>query len=235
MKPLPWSHSALSDFLNCPKAYYEKRVAKSVVDPPNDAGRAGDFVHKAFEAYLRDGTPLPSTYPEDIREWPQGIKPPAAYQSYLNALAASSGTMYVECKYAINAQLQPVDFFDPDVWCRVIIDVLHVNGESARIIDHKTGKRKNDTRQLKLNALLVFIHHPQVQVVKTGYAWLRDADIATETYVSVNQAQLWEEFMPDLVRYNTAFKQETFVAKPSGLCNGWCPVTSCEYWKPKRR
>jgi hypothetical protein len=235
MKPLPWSHSALSDFLNCPKAYYEKRVVKSVEDPPNDAGRAGDFVHKAFEAYLRDGTPLPSTYPEDIRDWPVGIKPPAAYKDYLDALATSSGEMFVECKYAINAKFEPVDFFADDVWCRCILDVLHINGEMARIIDHKTGKRKHDTRQLKLNALLVMIHHPKVQVVKTGYAWLKDVDIDVETYVRVDEAQLWNDFMPDLVRYKTAYKQEMFVAKPSGLCNGWCPVTTCDFWKPKRR
>lgn len=234
MKPLPWSHSALSDFNNCPKAYYHKRVAKDVVDPPNDAGLAGDFIHKAFEAYLMAGTPLPAVYPNHIREWPEGIKPPAFYKEYLDALLASSGQIYVEGKYAINAKFEPVDFFADDVWCRGILDVLHLNGAKARILDHKTGKRKQDTRQLKLNALLVFIHHPEVQVVKTGYMWLKDMVLDTETYIRADESALWDEYMPDLTRYRTAFKQEVFVPRQSGLCNGWCPVRQCEFWRPKR-
>lgn len=234
MKPLPWSYSALSDFLNCPKAYYEKRVAKSVEDPPNDAGLAGDFMHKAFEAYLRNGTPLPKGYPENIRDWPEGIKPPAHYKEYLDAILSSSGDMYVEQKYAINSAMEPCDFFDADVYCRAILDVLHINGQRARVLDHKTGRRKQDTRQLKLNALIVMIHHPEVMVVKTGYAWLKEERIDIESYVRSNEAELWDDFMPDLTRYKTAFRQEIFVARPSGLCNGWCPVTSCEFWKPKR-
>lgn len=234
MKPLAWSHSALSDFINCPRAYFHKRVAKDVEDPPNDAGLAGDFVHKAFEAYLRDGTPLPSEYPEDIREWPTGIKPPSAYADYLDALKGSSGEMHVECKYAINEKMEPCDFFAEDVWCRGILDVLHIDGDRARILDHKTGKRKQDTRQLKLNSLLLFIHHPEVNTIKTGYAWLKDNAIDVETYTREEEATLWQEFAPDLVRYRTAYRQEMFVPKTSGLCNGWCPVTKCEFWKPKR-
>lgn len=235
MKPLPWSHSALSDFLNCPKAYYHKRVLKDVVDPPNDAGLAGDFIHKAFEAYLKNGTSLPSHYPDDIREWPSGIKPPSAYQAYLDRLRQGSGTMYVECRYAINRKFEPVDFFAPDVWCRGILDVLNINGAKARILDHKTGKRKYDTRQLKLNAMLVFIHHPEVLVAKTGYVWLKDGAVDAHTFIRDNEADLWSEYMMDLTVYNNAFKQEMFVPRQSGLCNGWCPVKQCEFWKPKRK
>lgn len=234
MKPLPWSFSALSDFLNCPKAYYRKRVAKDVLDPPNDAGLAGDYVHRAFEDYLNNHTPLPTTYPDDIKDWPSGLKPPAAYEDYLNAIAAHPGQMLVECKYAITKDMVPCEFLADDVWCRCIIDVLCIDGQTARVIDHKTGKRKHDTRQLKLCALMVFIHHPEVQIVQTGYAWLKDEAIDRETYVRVNEAELWQEFLPDLQRYKEAYRAETFVPRPSGLCNGWCPVTDCEFWKPKR-
>jgi hypothetical protein len=228
MRPLPWSHSALSDFNNCPKAFYEKRVAKSVVDPPNLAGQWGDYVHKAFESYLRRCTPrelckdIP--LPPDLEE----------YRGYLESINRLPGNMLAEQKYAINTQMQPCAFMAPDVWCRSILDVLIIDGQSARVIDHKTGRRKFDTRQLKLNALMVFIHHPDVMVVRTGFMWLKDKLFDTEDYVRANEATLWGEFMPDLVRYKTAFKQEMFVPRQSGLCNGWCPVTSCEFWKPKK-
>jgi RecB family exonuclease len=234
VKPIPWSHSSLSDFLNCPKAYYHKRIAKDVLDPPNDAGRAGDYTHKAFEAYLTKGTPLPTTYPEDIREWPQGIRPPAAYEEYLDALKEGSGELRVECKYAITKDFKPCGFFDDGVWCRGILDILHINGDRARVLDHKTGKRKSDGWQLKLAALLVFAHHPEVMTVKAGYMWLKDSALDTTEYLREQEGFLWQEFLPRLIQYKTAFEAEVFVPRPSGLCNGWCPVKDCEFWKPKR-
>lgn len=229
MKPLPWSHSALSDFNNCPRAYYHKRIAKDVVDPPNEAGLWGDYVHKQFERYLNelnapewDGRKV--LLPADLEQ----------YREYLDCIAAMPGELFVECKYAINTNLYPCDFFAKNVWCRSILDILSIEGERASVLDHKTGKRKKDTRQLKLNALMVFIHHPSVKIVRTAYMWLKDNARDSETYIRTNEAALWEEFIPDLVRFKTAFKQEIFVPRPSGLCNGWCPVTDCEFWKPKR-
>jgi hypothetical protein len=235
--PLPWSHSALGDFKNCPKAYYEKRVAKSVVDAGNDAGAAGDYTHKAFEAYLKDRTPLPTTYPDNIRDWPLGLKPPVAYRGYLDSLLAEPGEMFPECKYALTKKLEPCDWMAPDAWCRCIIDVLLLDGENARIVDHKTGKRKNDLAQLRLCALMVFRHHPEVQRVKVAYAWLKETmeHDAYVTFSREDEASMWQTLVPDLRLYREAFKLEVFNPKQSGLCNGWCPVTDCEYWKPKRR
>lgn len=228
MKPLPWSHSALSDFLNCPKAYYHKRIAKDVVDPPNEAGLWGDYVHKEFEKYLntsRPGFDHPRPLPADLEQ----------YREYLDRIASLPGTMHVECKYAININLQPCEFFAADVWCRAILDVIHVNEQQASVMDHKTGKRKMDTRQLKLSALMTFLHHPEVDVVKTGYFWLKDKAYDSETYIRKDESDLWSEFLPDLNRYREAAKTMTYMPRPSGLCNGWCPVHACEFWKPKRR
>lgn len=228
MKPLPWSHSALSDFKNCPKAYYHKRIAKDVVDPPNEAGVWGDYVHKEFEKYLKGWR---TTGSEDVK-LPADLE---MYRDYLDRLAGLSGEMHVECRYAITKELKPCDFFAKDVWCRAIIDVLHIDGERAHVLDHKTGKRKMDTRQLKLCALLVFIHHPDVKVIKVGYAWLKDHASDYEHYVRTGMEEMWSEFVPDLTAYSYAAKNMLFGPRPSGLCNGWCPVTMCEYWKPKRR
>lgn len=220
MKPLPWSHSALSDFENCPKQFFHKRIAKDVVDPPNEAGLWGDYVHKSFEKYLRERTPLP----ENLSQ----------YQDYLDRIAAGSGVMHVECKYAINRYLEPCDFFDPKVWCRAILDVLHIDGDEARVLDHKTGKMRPGSRQLKLSALMVFIHHPEVVRVKTGYFWLKERQLTKEVFSRLQESELWEGFLPTLQAYRRAFADEMFTPRPSGLCRGWCPVTGCEFWQPKR-
>lgn len=221
MTPLPWSHSALSDFLNCPKAYYHKRIAKDVVDPPNPAGLWGDYVHKQFQLYLEGEL---DALPSDIEQ----------YTDYLEAIKLLPGDMRVECKYALSKKVQPCTFFAKDVWCRAIIDVLHINGDTARALDHKTGKRKPDSRQLKLTALMVLAHHPEINTVKTAYFWLTTRERDSETYTRDQWDELWGIFLPDLYKYKEAANLMAYNPKPSGLCNGWCPVHTCEYWKPKR-
>ncbi|HEX6825826.1 MAG TPA: PD-(D/E)XK nuclease family protein [Nitrospiraceae bacterium] len=220
MKPLPWSFSSLSDFVNCARQYEHKRVLKDVEDPPNEAGIWGDYVHKKFEATLAKGAALPGNL--------------AQYQEYLDRIASGKGEMHVECKYAINSRLEPCAWDDPNVWCRAILDVLHLHGQDARVLDHKTGKMRADSRQLKLCALMVFIHHPEIIRVKTGYFWLKDRQLTKDTFLRSQESELWETFLPDLRAYRQAFRTGVFPPKPSGLCNGWCPVTQCEFWKPKR-
>src|SRR5512146_2975121 len=99
--------------------------------------------------------------------------------------------MFVECKYSLNSKLQPCGFFADDCWVRCIIDVLHVNGERALALDHKTGKRKPASRQLKLSALLIFAHHPEVQLVKTGFFWLKTQERDVEEYRREQIPELW--------------------------------------------
>lgn len=222
MKPQAWSHTALNNFLTCPRQFYHLRVAKDVQDSKNEAALWGDRVHKAFEARLRDGTALP---PE------LGI-----YEGYCAAIAkqAEGKTLLVEQQYAIDRNLQPCDWFSKEVWCRGIVDVLVVNGARAKVLDHKTGKRKPDFRQLKLFALLTFIHHPQVDTVDTAFSWIKERALDSEVFTRDQIPALWQEFLPDLQAYRTAFKTETWTPRESGLCRGWCPVKQCMFYKDKR-
>lgn len=221
MRPKAWSYTALSDFLNCPKAYFEKRIAKSVVEDQGEAATWGDAVHKGLEQYLLGGE-----LPENLEQ----------YREYANGIIAQvgPGKLLVEQQLALNTKAQPCDWFAEDAWCRGIVDVLILYGKNAMVIDHKTGKPKPDSKQLKLFALLVFAHYPEVQYCGTEFQWLKDGSATTEGYHRTREADLWQEFMPDLVKYRTAFKAEVFNPRQSGLCHGWCPVTSCEFWKPKK-
>lgn len=223
MKPLAWSHSALNDFNTCPKAYFHKRIAKDVVDTAGEAAMWGDRVHKAFEAYLK-GYKAGAILDPELE----------IYQGYLDNIAARPGEMYVEMQLAINKKLEPCDWFAKDVWMRGIIDVLHVNGTVGTVLDHKTGKPKSDPRQLKLFALLVFIHFPEVVQCDSEFQWLKFGTTDSASYLRSQEGGLWQELLPDLLRYRTAFKLEVFNPRPSGLCNGWCPVKQCQHWKPKR-
>ena len=55
---IQWSYSSLKDFTNCPRQYYEVKVAKSVVKKVTEQMLYGTEVHKAVEDYVREGKPF---------------------------------------------------------------------------------------------------------------------------------------------------------------------------------
>jgi hypothetical protein len=220
MKPKPWSHSALEDFKNCPRAFHEKRVLKSVVETKGEATIWGEQVHKHFEERLVDGVVLPPAL--------------EMHEEFLAGLEALPGEQFVEQRIALNTGGQPCEFFADDVWFRGVIDYKKVNGDHARVIDHKTGKYHQKLGQLFAFMLHTFAQHPEVQRVTAEYYWTQTKTCVGVTYGRERIPELWKMFIADLRQYAEAFKTDTWQPRQSGLCNGWCPVTSCEFWKPKR-
>jgi ATP-dependent exoDNAse (exonuclease V) beta subunit len=221
MKPLPWSHSRLEDFKNCPRAFAEKQVFKSVVEEKGEATIWGERVHKHFEEYLTDRTVLPAEL--------------LCHVPYLNKLMAMEGKLTVEEKIALNLAGTPCEFFGDSVWFRGVIDVKIVNKNRAWIVDHKTGKQHTKFGQLRLFALHTFVAHPEVDQVWAEYYWTQTMSRTNEMYFRDEIEKMWAAFIPDLKQYAQAFREEVWQPRQSGLCNGWCPVTGCEFWRPKRR
>lgn len=231
MKPLPWSYSSLSTFVSCPRLYHEKNVLKSVKDVPGAAAAHGDWVHKQFESFIKS---------EATAKMEPGLE---VHVPYLTKLATTYGKKSVELKWGLNRQLEPVSFFAEDVWARGIIDYQRVyhtkdqNGklfEALKMVDHKTGKKKNvDGKQLKLFALYGF--QTGAKLVDTEYYWTQDIEHPTRQVYTIDQRdELWQVFLPDLKQYAEAFKRDIWQPRPNGLCKGWCPVTQCEHWQEKR-
>lgn len=221
MTPKAWSHSALSTFENCPRQFYELRVAKSVQDTKGEAVIWGEQVHAHFEDRIGKQTPLPA----DL----------ACHESYLAWLEAQPGDQYVEERIALDTSMQPCPFFGQNVWYRGVIDYLKVAGVSARVVDYKTGKKHSKFGQLKLFALHTFIKFPEVETVRADYYWTQTMTTTGETYHRADMDAMWQEFVPALRQYAEAFRTDVWQPRQSGLCNGWCPVTACEFWRPKRQ
>ncbi len=221
MKPLPWSPSSLADFVNCPKQFYEKRIAKSVKQEDTEQIKWGNYVHKAFENRHKDGTPLPPELDQ--------------HEVVMLQLTVMPGQHYVEQKTALNVRMQPCGFFDNDVWMRSIIDYHKIRDDKALIVDYKTGKQHSKFDQLQVNALWLWAARPEVNTIKVAYYWTQDATMTAQIYRRSDVEKLWSGFLPSLTQYREAFKTDTWQPRPSGLCHGWCPVTTCEYWKPKRQ
>jgi hypothetical protein len=215
MKPLPWSYTALEDFINCPRSYYEKRVAKSVKEERSEQVIWGEKVHKHFEDRVKSGEKLPT----DLAE----------HETFLARMAGMPGKKYTERKIALNKKAQPCEFFDKDVWFRGVIDFTAIHEDKALIMDYKTGKQHNKFQQLRLFALHTFAAYPEVQIIEGSFYWTKTASRTSETYFRYKTDEMWAAFIPNLKQYKQAFVEDVWQPRQSGLCKQWCPVLSCEF------
>jgi hypothetical protein len=220
-----WSYSSIKTFDQCPKKYFHLKVVQDVKDEGNEASRYGNDAHAAAEAYIKDGTPIPDTY--------------AVMRPVVEALSKFPGDKHTELRLGIKRTdngFEPCGFFDKDVWYRGIVDLLIVKGKTAYLIDYKTGKNAKyaDMKQLDLMAGAVFIHFPNVVRIKSGLAFVVSNEFPKKDHVRENLNQYLAVFDDQLDQLEAAMDNGIWNAKTSPLC-GWCPVTTCEHWRPRRK
>ena len=104
----------------------------------------------------------------------------------------------------------------------------------ARIVDYKTGKKKAKWEQLAMNAVHTFASHPEIERIDARFYWTVDQSEDRKVWGRAEIPMLWDMVLGDLRQYAEAFKTETWQPRQSGLCKGWCPVTKCNHWSPKR-
>lgn len=214
-----WSYSSLKDYTTCPKQYFHLKVAKDYVKKASKQMLYGTEVHTALENYVRDGTPLAKNYEQ--------------FRAPLDALLEIKGTRYPEHKMALHPSKTPCDFDDEKRWVRGIVDLLIVDGESAYIVDYKTGNNKYpDPKQLKLMALMTYAHFPAVDKIKAGLLFITRNSFVQEEYARSDMSKLWAEFTPSLERLQLAYENSIWPPTPSGLC-GWCPINNCKFYREK--
>jgi hypothetical protein len=220
-----WSYSSIKTFDQCPKKYFHLKVVQDVKDEGNEASRYGNDAHAAAEAYIKDGTPIPDTY--------------AVMRPVVEALNKFPGDKHTELRLGIKRTdngFEPCGFFDKDVWYRGIVDLLIVKGKTAYLIDYKTGKNAKyaDMKQLDLMAGAVFIHFPNVVRIKSGLAFVVSNEFPKKDHARENLNQYLAVFDDQLDQLEAAMDNGIWNAKTSPLC-GWCPVTTCEHWRPRRK
>lgn len=215
--PVKWSFSGLKQYLNCPKQYHEVKVLRNYEISETPQIIYGKEVHKALEDYVRDGKELPANYKQ--------------FQKSLDVLLEINGVKYPEYKMALKYDRTPCDFDADDYWVRGIVDLLIVDGDTAYIVDYKTGNNKYaDTKQLKLMALMTYAHFPSVKNIKAGLLFITRSSFVPEVYNNDMISKLWAEFLPSLDRLTIAYENNLWPTSPGPLC-GWCPVKSCKFYK----
>lgn len=218
-KPFSWSYSQLTTFEQCRKKHYHLSVAKDVKDEDSDMSREGKLDHEALKARVVDGKPLPI----ERRH----------FEKIAARFAALPGEKKGEMKLALNRDFEPVAYFAPDVWVRVVIDLLVVQGNTAILVDWKTGKKKVDPTQNALCAAVLARWMPEIELFKTMYVWLNIPDITPKNYTLSKLPDVWAELTTRVARMEQARKTTDYPATPSGLCRGWCPVKQCPHFEER--
>ena len=217
MQTIQWSFSGLKDFIGCPKRYQEVKVLKNFEQKFNEAAHYGNKVHEALEKYVKDGTELPLNYQQ--------------FKAWADALIQLPGQKLTEHRMALTIDRQPCTWAAKNMWVRGIADLLIIDGEHARVIDYKTGsERYPEPKQLKLMALLVFSHYPEVKKVSGALMFIMKNVIIDEEYTRDMIDELWAAFTPDLERLSQAYENNVWPANPSALCR-FCPVNTCQFYK----
>ena len=215
MADFTWSYSALKEYENCPKKYYEIRVAKTYTVIPSEKMIYGTEVHKALEDYVKDGKELALNY--------------LRFKGAVDELIAIPGEKYAEYEMALGKDKSPCAFDDPNRWVRGIVDLLIVDNDYAFIVDYKTGSnRYPDPKQLRLMSLMAFAHFPQVNKIKAGLLFVMHNTFITEEYKREDIESSWGKFTVPLARLDNSYETNTWVANSTPLCK-FCPVKTCEF------
>lgn len=207
-----WTFSSLEKYQTCPKQYYHIRVIRDVKEPPSEHTVWGEKVHTALENYIKNGDPLP----DEMQNW----------VPFMEKVSKLKGKKLTEERFSVDANFQACDW--DSAWSRGIVDLVVIDGDTATVMDYKTGKRK-PSDQLSLYAAYVFAHYPEVNTVQTAFVWLKDRKVDRGVFTRDDIPTIWQNFLPTVARIDKSFSTEKWPAKPSGLCRQWCHVLTCEH------
>ena len=212
-----WSHSALKDYEGCPRRYHAVKVLKQFPFTDTQATLYGKELHSAAEFYIKDDKPLPPQF-EFVKDM-------------LDALKAKPGRKLCEYEMGVTADLRPCGFMAEDVWVRGIADLLIIDDDNltARVVDYKTGNNKYpDREQLRLMALMVFVHFPHIRKVSGGLLFVVKNDLVKASFLRGEAEEYWWDYRERVARIEKAHETGVWNPKPTPLC-GWCVVKTCEH------
>jgi len=217
MTKLKWSHSGLKDYEGCARRYYEVKVLKKYPFTDTKHTIYGKEVHKAFEDYVTENSPLPEHL--------------SGHGELLDSLKRKEGRKFAEHEMGITVDLKPCAFGSEDVWVRGIADLLVVDDENlvAWVFDYKTGNDKYPDRdQLILMSLMVFVHFPHIRQVNSALLFVVKESIVKHKMTRNEAEEHWQRYRERVAKLARSLDANVWNPTQTPLC-GWCPVRSCEF------
>ena len=217
MSIAPWSFSKIKAFDQCPKQFYHEKILKEYPMRQTEAMLYGNQFHKAAEHYIKDCAPMPERFDYAV--------------GALDSLQAKQGEKLCEYKLGLTKDLKPCGFYDKGVWFRGVADLIILDDDLAWVVDYKTGKSAKyaDKGQLELMALATFKHFPEVEEVRAGLLFVVSKNLIRDTYLRDNEPTLWEKWLTNYGKLETAEANDVWNPRPSGLCKRHCAVTECAH------
>lgn len=211
---MPQSPTSMGTFETCPRQYAHKYVLKTVkyVESPEQA--EGKKFHRA--AYQRCCL---------------GMSTPPEYAVFEPAFKVVDGwpDLSGEMRLAVDRTFKSVDWRYRMVGNDVDIMSVDRTSKTARVVDWKTGKPKDDPLQLLINGVTVFAEEPLVNEITLGFFYTKTGKMDRFKMHRDNLPIQQREVLKKIHRIQVAHETAAFPPKPSGLCKKWCDVMSCEH------
>lgn len=223
--PMALSHSRLSDYMQCPRKFYVKYVAKDWPEQSDSPHLIrGSNVHKALENYIIKKT----VGAEGISE--STLKEVEATKPFIDQVISQFEKVYPEIQLAVNKDFKKVEWFAKDAYYRAIIDMLAMNPTSAFIGDFKTGKMNEYSGyggQLHLAACMVMSAFPPLEEVVVAYIYVDHKEIFKLKFTRADLPDLLKYYHEKIAEVNA---DASFLPKINEFCK-WCECTKahCQY------
>jgi RecB family exonuclease len=229
-----WSFSRLEVFERCPMRAALKFVKKTeeANDPKrDDALQRGRDVHDKAELYVRGEL---TDLPKELKKFEKN------FEKHRDGYMANPEKYILEEQWAFDKDWQPCDWYDENVWVRMILDrgVWHDDEKTAlEICDYKTGKKEgNEVKHGAQGQLFVvgcFMKYPTLQVARCVFEYLDHGKTSLPKVYTREQAM---KFLASFERRGKAMTEAvTFPPKPNRINCAWCPYGpsrgngACEY------
>lgn len=202
---MAWSYSRLKTWEECPLKAKLKFVNRLKEADSIYAAR-GIEIHKQAEAYLKDPlAPLPSTL-SGVAKYLEQFRTPE-HQPIIQT----------ELQMALTKYWGPIDWFNPNVYVRVVYDLYRKLRGHVSIRDHKTGKIREEEHddQLDLYATSAFGLDETVEEVDVGIIYVDHAKETKKIYKRVQfveRKKYWDE------RAAPMLADDLFSPRPGSYC-----------------
>lgn len=209
----PWSHTMLSAFGNCMWKGFRTYIAKDLPrEEKSPEQLEGTRVHELFGAAINKPT---------SDNWSALGAPWVALVSPLANVGAKA-----EFQLAVSEAGGPAPYW-PKPWGRAIVDVIVRQGDAALLVDWKTGKVREDPRELMAQSFAVKANFPEIKKVTGVYAWLKEGRLG-QVHDLTNTDRWLAGTKALLAKCEEAEATGHWDKQPNPLC-GWCPVKDCEH------
>jgi ATP-dependent helicase/DNAse subunit B len=206
------SHSSITDFLNCPRAYFLKNVYRNPktnhkIQLTNPHLSLGSAIHEVLESL--SVLPTEERFKESLiakleKVWPKisgergGFTDQDTELSYKNKAIEMLNTVMNNPGPLKNLAIkikEDLPYFwlsekDNIILCGKIDWLEYLkDSDSVHIIDFKSGKTRADSQSLQLPIYLLLVHHCQHRdVAKASYWYLLNNELVTHDLPDLEQA-----------------------------------------------